>query len=169
MPGTDAKYQHSPSTNLYRPCIECKKKRTLCIRARRKGNLGHALLSVHEPLADGSTATTTYGLWPKAGGTSRGSSDIRVNDSGDKYGDDPDAWNPKDVKCKEMDEKDEEKLKKALNKGEQYNFTSGNWCSTWASRTYNGVTGSNLSGFTPNSLANSINPPQLENLSGVIP
>jgi hypothetical protein len=159
MADTTPNPQSKSSAGLYQPCVECKRKRTICVRVRRKINMGHALISVHEPLESGGTATTTYGLWPKQDGAASGASDLRVNDPGDAYWKDTNAWDPKDVKCKEMDEKDEEALKKAVNKNEQYSFTSGNWCSTWAAGTYNGVTGSNYGGFTPAKLGNQIRSP----------
>ncbi|MEZ4293667.1 MAG: hypothetical protein R3B70_01730 [Polyangiaceae bacterium] len=149
---------YSKSANLYEPCVECQKKRTLCVRVRRAHNLGHAALSVHEPLAAGGEKVTTYGFWPAQAGKPRWDTNVRKNDPGDVYSNTQD-WDPKDVQCKEIDEKQEEKLKAAVNKNAQYNLLSGDWCSTWAAGTYNGVTGSNLGGFLPSSLGNSINPP----------
>lgn len=165
MPGTDRKYQKrfQKSANLYEPCVECQKKRTICVRVRRKHNLGHAAVSVHEPLANGTTKTTTYALWPQMGPKERGATDLQRNYKGDDFSN-TDDWDPKDVQCKEMDKEQEEKLKEAVNTPLNYDFSQGNWCSTWASGTYNSVTGSNLGGFLPSSLGNSINPPVLDSL-----
>lgn len=118
------------STNLYKPCIECKRKRTICIRARRKINFGHANITVHEQLESGKVHTDTYGLWTTADNAKPGQTDLRHNYEGDDYTKDTDAWNPKDVRCKELDKKGEEALKKAVNKNQQYNFATGNYCST---------------------------------------
>jgi hypothetical protein len=140
--------------DLYKACVECKRKRVICLRVRRKINMGHSNITVHETLDSGEVKTDTYGLWMADETTGSRGTNLKHNYDGDKYWEDKKAWNPKDVKCKEMDKKGEDELKKAVNKNMQYNFLTGDYCSTWSANTYNNVTGSNYSGITPNFLGN---------------
>lgn len=128
-------------TNLYEPCKDCKKKRTLCVRVRRPiwRDFGHAALSVHE-----GDKTTTYGNWPEqSSGANTLQKDYKKGEAkGDDYTKD-DRWDPKDVKCKEIDEEQEKKLKEAVNKKQQYDLKDNN-CAKWAGSTWNNVTGDSL-------------------------
>lgn len=146
------------SSNIYEPCVECKKKRTLCIRVRRPETMdfGHAALSVQEE----GQKPTTYANWPGTGATGN---DIRKNYKGDDPAQDP-RWKKEDVKCKELDEAQEKKLEEALNKKQAYDYTNNN-CAKWSGSTWNSVTGDNLdygannwAYNSPTTLANSMNP-----------
>lgn len=143
------------SSNLYEPCVECKKKRTICIRVRRPEttDFGHAAITTHEPLAGGGEKVTTYGNWPSKTWFNRGN-DLRKNDAGDDPTKDP-RWKKEDVKCKEMTDEEEKKLKEAVNKKQLYDYTNNN-CARWAGSTWNGVTGDSLNyGATSNTVYNS--------------
>lgn len=124
------------TTNLYEPCKECKKKRTLCIRVRRAiwKDFGHAALSVHEE----GQKPVTYANWPSKGT----GNDLRKNDPGDDYNADP-RWKATDVKCKELSEEEEKKLKEELAKPQTYGLTDNN-CAKWSGSTWNSVTGGSL-------------------------
>jgi hypothetical protein len=49
MPPILPRWAGEGSSNLYKGCVDCKKKRVLCIRVRRPEteDFGHASLSVH--------------------------------------------------------------------------------------------------------------------------
>lgn len=129
-------------SKLYEPCVECKKKRTICIRVRRPAggttDFGHAALSVNEPLSNGTTKTTTYGNWPALGTQNR----LQKNYSGDDPAKD-NRWRPEDVKCREINEEEEKKLQKAIDKHQSWDPYSNN-CAKWAGETWNSTTGDAL-------------------------
>jgi hypothetical protein len=167
MGGAIIQKKRSGPINLYEPCQECKKKRTLCIRVERPymntsgaSLTGHANLSTHEPLEGGGEAVHTYGNWPSADNPDPRSPTTAMRDfKGDDFSN-TEHWNPKEVRCKEIDEKQEQKLKEALNKPATWGaYPGGQWCSNWSAGIYNDVTGSNLGGFTPSGLGNQLNPP----------
>ncbi len=127
------------SSNLYKACVECKKRRTLCIRVRRPGtwDFGHAALSVHEP----GQKPVTYGNWP-GDGKKGDVNDIKRDYKGDDWTKD-ERWKKEDVRCKELTEEEEKKLEEAVNKKQAYDYTNNN-CARWAGSTWNNVTGEGL-------------------------
>lgn len=146
------------ATSLYTPCVNCKKPRTLCIRVRRPiwRDFGHAALSLHEEGQD----KITYGNWPDEGKDN----DVRKNYAGDDYEKD-DRWKKEDVKCKELTEDEEKRLKEELAKKQAYDLKDNN-CSKWAGGTWNRVTNDGLDWGqntnwvynSPATLADSMNP-----------
>lgn len=148
------------SSNLYQPCLECRQRRTLCIRVRRPGTLdfGHAALSLHEP----GQRPVTYGNWPGSG--TGQVNDIRRNAPGDDWTRDS-RWKKEDVKCKELTEEEEQKLKEQLDRKQRYDYTNNN-CARWSGSTWNAVTGDSLNYGgdsnwvynSPTTLADSMNP-----------
>jgi hypothetical protein len=139
--------------SLYSPCVECKKKRTLCIRVRRPDwyNFGHAALSLSEPLESGGTKTDHFGSWPAWGRQNR----VVKNYSGDDPSKDP-RWKPEDVRCREINEDQEKKLAQELAKHQSWDGIANN-CSKWAGSTWTAVTGEALNSYwKPSSLLGSI-------------
>jgi hypothetical protein len=151
------------SSNLYKACVDCKKPRKICVRVRRPElkDFGHAHISVHETMNDGSEKVTTYGNWPSSTWFNRGNDLQRdykgkgkADDGGDDFNTDK-RWKPEDVKCKTMTQEEEDRLKEQINKKQLYDYTDNN-CARWAGSTWNNVTGDNLSyGASSNTVYNS--------------
>lgn len=142
-------------------CVECRKKRTLCINIRRPQpgyatDFGHAALS----LGDGEKFET-FGNWPSSytpgvyrssarGGQSiaPGMSTVKKDFNSLKDPTNPTTDNPendrrfKERKCKEITEEQEKKLRQAA-ASQDYNLTDKN-CAKWAGSTWNNITGDNL-------------------------
>lgn len=139
MPPLLPRWAGKGSSNLYKPCVNCTKKRVLCIRVRRPEttDFGHASLSVHEE----GQKPTTYATWPNYGKWGA-VSDMKRDADGDNWNKDA-RWKKEDVRCKEIDEEQEKKLKEAVNRKQDWDPTDNN-CSRWAGSTWNSVTGENL-------------------------
>lgn len=130
-------------------CVECRKARTVCIHVRVSGNMGHAAIT----LGDG-TNFTAYGNWPvptRQGGRGQGRVPLSDNSVQQHSSEDPASApnNPERdkryaksrTKCKTMDEKQEEALKKYLANKSYYNLATNN-CATWASGAWAAAGGS---------------------------
>lgn len=148
--------QQTPApTNLYQACTTCARPRVLCVRVRRRRgwspmDQGHANLTVHE-----GGSFTSYGKWSGSGPGGA----VRRDHEGDNFQRD-DRFNPRDVRCREMNAEQERRLEQALSRREEYGLARNN-CAQWAGSTWNNVMGENLGygtgAFTPGDLGNSIN------------
>jgi hypothetical protein len=127
-------------------CVECRKKKTLCINVRRPAggftDYGHTSLT----LGDGEKFET-FGNWPKK--YSKGAPSTVKKDFNDlKDPASPSTDNPendrryKERKCKEITEEQEKKLREAA-QNQAYDLTDKN-CAKWAGTTWNSITGDNL-------------------------